>query len=62
MSQNALLAMMLGLLSSFGQQDDGETSISSHPVKMPKQHTEPSKRKLKKMKGKKARRNRGKNR
>lgn len=61
MNKKIVLATLLGLLSSFGQ-DDGETSISSHPVKMPKQHTEPSKRKLKKMKGKKARRNRGKNR
>lgn len=61
MNKKIALLTMLGLLSSFGE-SEGKASISSHPVKMPKQHTELSKRKLKKMKGKKARKNRGKNR
>jgi len=52
--------MLTGMLS--GVKGEEPMVIPSYKVKQPRQHTEPSKQKLKRKKGKKNRKNRGKNR
>jgi len=60
MNPKILLAMMVGLLSGIEENDN--ISIPSHKIKTPTGSPELSKRKRNKKKGKKVRKNRGKNR
>jgi len=59
-SQLALLSTV-GLVSA-GLQRERPTQISSHKIEQKKEEIQLSKRQLQKLKGKKARKNRGKNR
>ena len=52
-----ILPFVLGMFSGHGE--GRKVSIPSHKIEQPKQHTELSTRQVQKMKGKKARKNRG---
>lgn len=59
---NKILPLLLTLFASSFGGNNSEASIPSHQIKTPKQQTELPKQKLRKMRGKKSRKNRGKNR
>ncbi len=60
---NSKLILPFLLMSGlFARENVEQITIKSYPVKQPKQNTQLSKRKIQKMKGKKARKNRGRNR
>ena len=55
-----ILPFVLGMFS--GHKGEAKVSIRSYKIEQKKQHAEPSKRQIQKMKGKKARKNRGRKR
>ena len=55
-----ILPFVLGMFS--GHKGGAKVSIRSYKIEQKKQHTELSKRQIQKMKGKKARKNRGRKR
>ena len=61
MNKKAALAMMMGVAMSLLPREQ-PVKISSHKVEQKRPEEQLSKRKLQKMKGKKTRKNRGKNR
>lgn len=60
MSSKLALLSMFGMFSGDGE--GGRVSIPSHKIEQPKQSTQLSKQQIQKLKGKKARKNRGRNR
>ena len=62
MSKKAALAMMMGVAMSLLPKEEQPTQIRSYKIEQKKEETQLSKRQVQKMKGKKARKNRGKKR
>jgi len=62
MSKKAALAMMMGVAMSLLPKEEQPTQIRSYKIEQKKEDVQLSKQQIQKMKGKKARKNRGRNR
>ena len=62
MSKKAALAMMMGVAMSLLPKEEQPTQIQSHKIEQKKEVIQLSKREIQKLKGKKARKNRGRKR